>query len=380
MARINYLNDFGPFNGQLWLNSASEGAIPKVSAEAARQAVEWKLRPFELTLERFAQVPKDLKVVIGQLMNVDPTDVILGNSATYGIHLLANGLPLQTGDEILLMQNDFPSDILPWLGLQIKGIVVRQIKSENHVLTPDEISAAISPKTRVVCLPHVHTFSGHVLDIQSIGKICHQHKIIFIVNMSQSLGNRAIDVGALPVDAITTAAFKWLCGPYGTGFCWMRKELRESLNYNQAYWCSIMRPQDLIHEDQLVLKEDTSSRRYDVFGTANFFNFYPLTRSVQYLLDIGLDRVERYIDQRVCEVIDGLKSAEFNLISLTANGARSALVVFSHKDRTQNLEIFNFLKQHKIHLALWKGNLRVSPHIFITPENIRQFLTVLSEF
>ena len=169
---MNAYRDFGPFDGKVWLNVASEGQLTHAAMEALKDALEWKLQPFLMTAPKFLGVPHQLKAALGSLIHLDPQDIILGNSATYGIHLLANGLTLAQGDEVLLMQNDFPSNILPWISLRKKGIQVRELKPQGHVLTVDEIAAGISPSTKVLCLSWVHTFSGHKIDPVKIGELC----------------------------------------------------------------------------------------------------------------------------------------------------------------------------------------------------------------
>ena len=106
---------FGPFDGRAWLNCAHQGPLPRVAAEAALRALEWKVMPARLDDERFHSVPARLKQAIGRLIDAPPDQVILGNSTSYGLHLLANGMPWEKGDEILLMEGDFPASILPWL-------------------------------------------------------------------------------------------------------------------------------------------------------------------------------------------------------------------------------------------------------------------------
>lgn len=373
-----YENDFGPFEDRIWLNTASEGPLPKVAVEALKEAVEWKIKPFYLTHRRFQEVPLKLKAVIARLLHVSSEDVILGNSATYGIHLLANGIPFKPGDEILLMQNDFPSDILPWLGLKDKGVEVRQIPSQSPVLDPDELKKNITPATRLVCLPHVHTFSGYIADIEEMGKICRSRNIIFVVNLSQSAGYFPIDLSKLAVDAVTSAAFKWMCGPYGTGFAWMAPALRETLRYNQAYWVNLMSPADLESTRELKLAANTSAGRYDVFGTANFFNFCPLTASIEYLLNIGIDNIQTHNDILVERLISGLDIKKYQIISPIQKGKRSALIFISHKDASRNKDIFDALTAQRIYGAFWKGNIRFAPHIFNSPREIDRLLAVLN--
>ena len=110
-----YKDDFCPFENKVWLNAASEGPLPKISAEALGEAIVWKSLPYQLDDEKFVSVQVQLKESIGRLIGVNPRDVILANSASYGLHILANGIAWNVGDEIVLMENDFPTDILPWL-------------------------------------------------------------------------------------------------------------------------------------------------------------------------------------------------------------------------------------------------------------------------
>src|SRR5437660_11328667 len=105
-----YHADFSPFDGKVWLNCAHQGPLPRAAAEEAREAVAWKVRPFELTAERFAGVPARLRRALGRLLGADAEEVVLANSASYGLHLVANGFPWAAGDEVRLVRGDFPSD------------------------------------------------------------------------------------------------------------------------------------------------------------------------------------------------------------------------------------------------------------------------------
>jgi cysteine desulfurase/selenocysteine lyase len=375
---VNAYKDFGPFDGKVWLNVASEGPLPHAAVAALKDVLEWKLQPFQLTIPKFTSVPYQLKLAIGTMINVDPQDVILGNSATYGLQILANGLPLKEGDQVLLMQNDFPTNIVPWLALSKKGIQVRQIKAAEHVLTPDELVANMSPNTKVVCLSWVHTFSGHKIDVIRIGEICREKGITFILNCSQAIGAFAVDVSRIPVDAVVCAGYKWMLGPYGTGFCWIKPEVRDTLNYNHAYWQSMLNESQLMSTEEIVLSEHKSARNYDLFGTANFFNFAPWTASIQYLMKLGMDKVEQYNQQLVGIMLEGIDQKQFKLISPPDLMSRSNLVVFSHLEPQRNETIFNKLKDAGIFVALWKGNLRASAHIHNTRYDVEKFVKVLN--
>lgn len=370
--------DFGPFEGHVWLNCAHQAPLPIRAAEAAREAVSWKVRPWELTTARFTGVPQRLRQALARLIGADERDVILANSASYGLHLLANGIAWRPGDEVLCMKGDFPSDILPWLGLERLGVVVRQLEPRGRVLGVDEVAAAIGPRTRLFCTTWVHSFSGHGIDLDAIGSVCRGRGVLFIANVSQALGARPLDVRTAPIDGLVCAGWKWLCGPYATGFCWLRAELRESLLYNQTYWLSMLTSDDLGQDSlDLTLAKDAGGRRYDVFGTANFFNFTAFAASVEYLLAIGIETVEAHDQALVARFLDGLPRGAFDVLSPEAGPERSTLVLISAKDRSRNAAIYERLADARIHVALRAGSLRISPHVYNAPADIDRALAAL---
>lgn len=373
----DYTKDFLPFDGNVWLNAASEGPLPKVSARALEEAVVWKSLPYLLN-PKFSIVPRELKKSIGKLINVHPRDVILSNSATYGLHILADGIPWNKGDEILLMENDFPSDILPWLALEHKEVKVKQIKPRNKVLTAEELSENISDKTRLFCISQVHTFTGFILEIEEFAKICKERKIIFVLNLSQSAGCMPIDLTHFPVDAVVCAGYKWLLGPYGTGFCWIKPELRKQLHLNRAYWISTLSEVELEREGPLQFKELTSARKYDIFGTANFFNFVPFKTSIDYILDIGLENIIKHNNHLVDFIIQNIHS-NYIFVSPQEGNNRSSLVVISHKQPQKNSLIFKSLHDRDVYPAFWRGNIRLAPHIYNTESEVEKVLEILAE-
>lgn len=369
---------FGPFEDRVWLNCAHQAPLPNVARVEAEEAVAWKVMPWELTTERFAGVPQRLKQAIGRLINAPAEDVILANSASYGLHLVANGFPWRAGDEVLVMRGDFPSDILPWLGLEPRGVTIRQLAPRGRVLEPDEIEAAIGPRTRLLCLTWVHSLSGWAIDLEAIGAICRARGVTFVVNGAQAVGVRPIDARTAPIDALVSVGWKWMLGPYATGFCWMRPELLAALRYNQTYWLSMLTADDLGREQlDLTLRDDPGAARYDVFATANFFNFKPWAASLEYLLDYGIEAARRHDDELVRRLIDGLDRRKYTVTSPEAGPRRSTLVFVEPRARERAEEVYRALQAARVHAALRAGALRFSPHLYNTPGEIDRALTAL---
>lgn len=372
---MNCSEDFGPFHGKTWINCSHQGALPRVAADAAHEAIAWKQAPHNLTSERFTDVPTRLRAALARLLSAPADEIALANSASYGLHLLANGMPLREGDEVLLVRGDFPSVVLPWLGLEKRGVTILYLEPP---LDPDKLAGAITKHSRVLCTTWVHSFTGIALDLDAIGSVCRQHDVSFIVNGAQAVGARPIDVTTTPIDALVSVGFKWLCGPYGTGFCWMRPSLRESLEVNQNYWLAMQTADDLGKEESLLtVRGDLGARAYDIFGTANFFNFMPWTASLDYLLDQGIENIAAHDATLVDRLIEGLERRGYRVVSPTRGKERSTLVLASHDDRSRNADIHAALRKQNIEIAYRRGNLRFSPHVYNTADDIDRALDAL---
>ena len=378
MKNKDFSKDFGTFEDRIWLNCAHQGPIPNTAVEEAEKALSWKTAPFYLDDESFTKIPERLKLALGRLVGVPADQIILTNSTSYGLHLLANGIPFKKGDEILLIEGDFPANVLPWLALKKQGVIVRFLQPRNHMPHAGEIAEQISPSTRLFCTSWVNSFSGWAVDIKEIGKICRKRGVIFVVNGSQALGARSLFILESNIDAFTCCGFKWLCGPYATGFSWIRPELLQYLQYNQAYWLTMQKGRDLNRMKEYTLRDDLGASAYDVFCTANFMNFMPWTASIEYLLKCDLVKIENYNKMLIDILTEGIDRDKYNFISPVNGNARSTLVIISHKDCNKNKQIFETLKKEGIDISMREGNLRISPHFYNTKDEINKLLSILN--
>ncbi len=375
----NLSKEFGPFDSRIWLNTAHQGPLPKKAVAEVQEALKQKITPHLISDDSFFQIPSRLKQQLGKLMGIPGKDIILGNSATYGIHILAHGIPFKDGDEVLLVQGDFPASIVSWLYLEKKGIIIRFIKPSGKIIQADELRKEIKSNTRVFCTSWVNSFNGYTIDISQLGEICQANDTYFIVNGSQIIGAKSIDVSKTPVDAITSCGCKWLCGPYGTGFCWIKPELRAILLYNQDYWLTLQsdRPLNRMRTQKYNLKDDSSASKYDIFATANFFNFMPWIESIRLLVNKNINKVEAYNLFLTNYIINNLDYDKYTLISSQNEKTLSTLVIITHKKRDLNSKLYELLKKEGIDISLREGNIRISPHIFNTVDEVDQLLAVL---
>ena len=158
----------------------------------------------------------------------------------------------------------------------------------------------------------------------------------------------------------------------------MKEELRRKLCLNHAYWINTLSREEIQSTGLLEKKDIVSARQYDVFATANFFNFIPWIASLELLSSIGLENVNHYNMSLGEKFISGLDREKYHLISPEEKSMRSHLVVVSSNNPACNLDIFKELKKRGFHTAFWKGNIRISPHVYNTQEQIDQLLQCLS--
>lgn len=369
--------DFGPLDG-VWLDTAHHGPLPRIAVAAAIEALTWKVAPSRLAKNAVEEVPWRLRTALARLINADAEDIILGNSASYGLHVLANGIAWREGDEVLLVDGDFPATVFPWLPLRGRNVNVRLVKPRGAYFGAADVIANLTPATRVVCTNWVNSFTGIAVDIDAIGETCHNHGLRFVINASQALGVRPLDVAAAPVDAVVACGHKWQCGPYGTGLCWIEPEFRDALSPTQAYWSAMQAGQRAESMRDYTLHDDLGAAAFDVFATANYLNVMPWTASLEYLLEQGIEAIARHDQALVTQLLEGLDASRYEVLSPREGPARSTLVIVSHREAGRNEEIHASLARDGVHVAVREGNLRLSPHLFNTGDDVHRALALLN--
>lgn len=370
--------EFGPFDGRIWLNTAHQGPLPRSAVEMTGRAAALKAAPHRIGDDDFSDVPERLRALLARLVGGQPDQVVLGNSTSYGLHLVANGLAWEDGDEILVIEGDYPATILPWQRLAAQGVRVRALRPASGLLSAAELTAAIGPRTRLLAVTWVSSFTGRALDLHALGAACRQAGVLFVVNASQALGARPVDVSATPVDAVISCGYKWLCGPYGTGFTWLHQDLLGRLRPQQAYWLAMAAGRGLDQMRGITVRDDLGVRAFDVFCPASFATTLPWIASLELFLEAGIGAIAAWDQQLVDRLVAGLDPERYRLVSPARGPARSTLVVLSPAgadgvgDERQRR-----LAEAGIDIAYREGNLRVSVHLFNEPGQIDQTLAAL---
>jgi len=199
--------------------------------------------------------------------------------------------------------------------------------------------------------------------------------VLLVVNASQALGARPLDVSATPVDAVIACGYKWLCGPYGTGFAWLHPDLLGRLRPQQAYWLAMAAGRGLDQMRGITARDDLGVRAFDVFCPASFATTLPWIASLELFLEAGVGAIAEWDQRLVDRLVAGIDQGRYRLVSPADGPARSTLVVLSPAGDSN--ERHRRLAEAGIDIAHREGNLRISVHLFNEPGQIDETLAAL---
>lgn len=365
--------------GAVFLDCASQAPLPRVSARAIQEALEWNKHPQVLTHERYAEVPARARAAIARLINAEPAEIALTSGASDGINAVAQGLAWQPGDEIVLPANEFPANYFPWRWLERQGVRVVEVAPRNRFVTEDELLAAVTPRTRLVTLSLVNYATALRLDPAGVAAACRQRAIHLLVDASQAAGAIPIDVKQLGVSFLVAAGYKWLLSPYGTGFFYVRQDLIEQLELKRIYWQAIEGAMDFNRLPRGEPRLVPDARRWDATETANFLNVAALAASVEFLLAVGVERIEGHATALTRYLVAHLAHDRCVLRSPAEAHRRGTFVAVAARTPEATAALWQKLRERKIYVAHRQDALRIAPHLFNTEREMDALLAILGE-
>ena len=221
---------------------------------------------------------------VATVLNADVDEVALVANTTSGIHLVAEGFPWQSGDNVVTLADEFPSNLYPWMQLAERGVETRRVAVSSPGSVLDEIQQACDARTRLVAISWVNFQTGWRLDLDSLVQMAHGQGILVFVDAIQGLGLFPVDVQKTPVDFLAADGHKWLLGPEGAGVFYMRREHLDRLRPVGIGWNSVVHRYDF---SQIALHLRPAASRYEG-GSLNMAGFLALGTSVRLLQAFGL--------------------------------------------------------------------------------------------
>lgn len=361
----------------VYFNVAGQAPMPRVSLEAVQASLEWKKFPYTLTDRLELDLPKRVRASIAKLIGAEPEEIALTTGASAGLMALAYALDWKRGEEILTAHREFPLEYTTWKPMELReGIKLKIIAPQERWIAAEDFIAALTPRTRLVSVSLVRFDDGSMLDAAKLGAACRAQGTLLALDVSQCCGAMPMDVRQLGADFVTCSGYKWLLGPYGTGFFWVRPELVAHFRPGPFYWqgiAGLTNYDDLIFEDP---KPAAGARPWDASETASYFNLAGWDASLTFLQRVGVETVAAHNLKLITQLFDGLPDRCVRTSPLDAK-RRGPYGCFAGRNLDETREFYNRMKEERLIASLREGNIRVSTHLYNTGEDIDKLLRVL---
>jgi selenocysteine lyase/cysteine desulfurase len=342
------------------LNHAAVGPWPKRTAEAVRRFGEENATHGSQNYGRWLETEQSLREQLQRLINArSSAEIALLKNTSEALSVIAYGIDWRPGDEVVISNQEFPSNRIVWESLASMG--VRVIEADIDQADPPEqaVIAAMTDRTRLVSISSVQYGTGLALDLNTIGLACRAAGAAFCVDAIQSIGVQPMDVQACHADFVVADGHKWMLGPEGLALFYCRKEWISRLALKQYGWHMV---EALGDYDLRSWEAANSARRFEC-GSPNMLGIHALHASVALLLEVGLSEIANKVSSNISFLIELLSQNGFLILSETHPDRRAGIVTFQHPDKNSE-KLYSHLQSNGVICALRGGGVRFSPHFY----------------
>lgn len=347
------------------------GVQPIAATQASCKTVVDKESPWEINSETFFKRNNQLRALVSELLGVSSEQVALIPSVSYGVETAVKCLQVQKN--VLVPQNDFPSNIYPWMeyakenNLQVKFVE----KSPDQTWT-DAFLQAIDSSVGLVSVPQCDWSTGELFDLEKISQKTKKVSAYLVVDVSQSFGGRAIDVSSFEPDFLLSVGYKWQLGPYGLSYLYAdKKHLNKPPLENN--WINRSNSENFAQLTEYTPNYHIGAKRFDS-GGRNHFGVSGAIESFKILKQTGLQNIYAHILALNEKLVELLKKNDFKIIG-PSEGRHMLSVSLKGLDGQQVIEK---LAAEKCYVSRRGDSLRLSPHLYNTLDDIEHFVSVIS--
>jgi selenocysteine lyase/cysteine desulfurase len=358
-----------------YFNCAYMSPLMKKVVAAGQEAVALKARPWQITPPDFFSTPELARELFAQLINAQADDIAIIPACSYGTATAAQNLPVGKGQEMLVLQDQFPSNVYPWreLAVEREAEIVTIPRGGNDGWTP-RILDAIGGNTAIVALPHCHWTDGSLIDLEAVGRRCREVGAALVVDLTQSIAALPFDVARIQPDFAVAAGYKWLMGPYTLGFVYVAPQHRDGrpLEHN---WIARQGSEDFAGLVDYKTEYQPGARRFDMGEGANFMALPMAVTAMRQLLQWGVEEIQETL------------SAMTETIA-----ARAAPLGLSASDPTMRAGHFlglgfpgevpaglpERLGQEGVYVSVRGQSMRVTPHLYNNEADVERLIDVLA--
>ena len=360
--------DFPIVRDRHYLNSAYITPVPSQVVAAGRAFVESKaVRP--IPLGDMLRKTDEVRAQFAQLINAGTDEIGFLFSTSEGENVVANGLDLQAGDNVVIDELHYETEFVLYGHLQeTRGVEMRVARHRSGRVDVSDFEPLVDRRTRLVSVAWVSHQNGFRHDMRPLADLAHRFGAVFYTDGIQAVGMFPIDVKAAGVDVLCCGTYKWVLGSFGVAPFFIRRELLDRIRLDRF---GALHVEQELGDNRFQLYK--TAKRYD-YATLPFSEIYQLGAGLEYLRRVGVDRIEEHTVALARTLRDGLASQGYRLF--TPEGNRSSIVTYYVSKDAAALSAAFARASIDVTVRGALGQVRVSPALFNTSEDVERFLDV----
>ena len=358
-----------------YLNCAFMSPLPKVSIAAGEHGLQRKAHPWTIESCDFFNDSETVRGLFARIINASADDIALIPAVSYGMAQAAHNIPLHRGQKILTLAEEFPSNIYPWIDLaQRTGANVVSVPRPDDDDWTSVLLGHMDDSVAIVATPHCHWTDGGLVDLEVMGAACRQLGSVLCVDGSQSLGALPFDVRRIDPDFVAAGTYKWLLGPYSTGFLYVAPRWQDARPIEQSW---IARRDSQNFADLINYRDEfqPGARRFDVGERSNFALTPVMRASLQQLLSWGIARIRATLKARNDSIAERAKE-ELGLSSVPAHRRADHYLGLRFTGPVPN-DLTSRLAAANVYVSVRGHSMRVTPHVWNTDHDVERLFAEL---
>jgi selenocysteine lyase/cysteine desulfurase len=354
-----------------YLNTAAEGLLSTDSREALADYIQAKSKG-SINRPKLYEVEAETTELATKFLEAPAGSVTFLANATEGLNLLANSLDWEEGDEVLITDLEFPSNVITWLRLANKGVRLVVVEADGGLIRLEDMTSRITSRTKLVSVSQVSYKSGTQLPyLKELGAAAHEAGALFCVDATQALGR--VPVGVDNVDFLVASSYKWLFTPHGLGITYCSPDLLERLTPATAGWYGVP---NIFTPDRFERFEFKEGAARFAAGMPNFSSIYALGASLKYLTEIGVAHLDAALRPIVQRKRDGLVKLGLELLTPEDPAYHSGIIAFLHPEAKQ---IGEALAEQDIIVWANDGRVRSAVHLYNDESEVDLYLEAVAK-
>ncbi len=360
-------------DGITYLNAAYMGPLTKRAAEIGKVAVEQKLTPWNIPVSEFFDLPGRVYNLSAKLIGAEPSDMAIVPSVSYGIAIAAKNIPVLAGQKIVVMADQFPSNVYPWKELaEEKGATVETVSWPSDDDWTRAIVEAIDDNTAVVATANAHWTNGSFIDLVAVGKKARSVGASLVLDLTQTLGVVPFSVKDVDPDYMVVGAYKWLLGPYSYGFMYVAERNHGGKPIEES-WMTRKDADDFTRLVDYKEAYESGARRFDMGEKSNFIHAPIAAEALSLILSLGVENIAAYLKTLTDHIATRARKMGLNVVD---EGKRVPNLIGINFAGGVPENISSALEAKKIHVSIRGDSIRIAPHIYNDFDDIDRMFEV----